>query len=58
MEPKKCVLLYQVQVVSDDVYIGVSLAKPRKWPTQSALTKIPIYAKPPNLFHVFACKNS
>jgi len=43
-------LLYQVQVVSNDVYIRVSPAKPQKWQTQSALTKIPNFAKPPNLF--------
>jgi hypothetical protein len=43
-------LLYQVQVVSNDVYIRVSPAKPQKWQTQSALTEIPNFAKPPNLF--------
>jgi hypothetical protein len=43
-------LLYQVQVIFDGVYIRVSMEKPRKWPTQSALIEIFIYAKPPNLF--------
>ena len=37
-------------MVSDDVYIGVSPVKPRKWQTQSALNEILIYAKPPTLF--------
>jgi hypothetical protein len=43
-------VLYQVQVVSDDVYIRVSATKPRKWPTQLALTEMLICAKPPNIF--------
>jgi len=43
-------LLYQVQVIFNEVYIGVSLAKPWKWLIQLALTKIPICAKPPKLF--------
>jgi hypothetical protein len=40
-------LLYQLQDVSDDVYIGVALAKPQNWSTQLALTLIPIFQKPP-----------
>jgi hypothetical protein len=38
-------LIYQFQVVYDDVYIRVALAKPRKWLTQSALIMTPIFQK-------------
>jgi len=45
----KCVhLLYQLQVVSDNVYIGVAPTKPRKWSTQLVLTVTPIVQ---NIFH-------
>ena len=42
--------LYQVQVVSGNVEVEVSLAKQRKWPTQSVLIEILIHTKPPNFF--------
>jgi hypothetical protein len=38
-------LIYQFQVVYNDVYIRVALAKPRKWLTQSALIMTPIFQK-------------
>jgi hypothetical protein len=50
IQMKNVHVLYQVQVVSDDVYIRVSHIKPQKWPTQLALTEMLICVKPPNLF--------
>ena len=43
-------LLYQVQVVSDDVYIGGALEKLQISSTKSAFKEIPICAKPLNFF--------
>ena len=42
--------LYQVQVVSDNVDVGVAPAKPWKWLPLSTLTMTLIYKKPPNFF--------
>jgi len=35
-------LLYQLQVILDDIYIKVTPVKSRKWSTQLALTVTPI----------------
>jgi hypothetical protein len=35
IQKKDVHLFYQLQVVFDDVYIEVSLEKPRKWSTQA-----------------------
>ena len=50
IQTKDVNLLYQVQVISDEVYIGVSPVKSWKWPIQLALTKIYICAKSPKFF--------
>jgi hypothetical protein len=39
-------LFYQLQVVFNDVYIGVSPVKPRKWSIESVLTMTHIFQKP------------
>jgi hypothetical protein len=42
--------LYNYQVISSDVDVGVAPAKPQKWSTQTIFTETPIYTKPPNSF--------
>jgi hypothetical protein len=50
---KGMLLLYQDQVVFDDVYIGVALTKPRKWANSVIDGQDNNFTKP--LYNFFLC---
>jgi hypothetical protein len=58
LQTKVVHLLYRLQVVFDDVYIGIALLKPQKWSTRSFLIVIPIVQKPLLFFHMFTFDSS